>query len=194
MITLLAVLANANEWIEIECFAKKKEKWLKKFLELPNGIPSDDTIRIVISSLNPNYLYNIILDFLIGKVDGILNTFRNENSNEIKDIMAIDGKTSCGSGRNETDSPKKKALHTLNIYSSLQKSLNICVSTLQLHEKDNKDANKILFLILLRKIKGIAHKAYHGIYGPGFVMKIERMLKAETVNIACLSVFNLIMK
>ena len=32
MITLLAVLANANEWLEIECFAKKKEKWLKKFL------------------------------------------------------------------------------------------------------------------------------------------------------------------
>jgi predicted transposase YbfD/YdcC len=45
MITLLAVLANANEWIEVECFAKKKEKWLKKFLELPNGIPSDDTIK-----------------------------------------------------------------------------------------------------------------------------------------------------
>ena len=36
MITLLAILANANEWVEIECFAKSKEKWLKKFLELPN--------------------------------------------------------------------------------------------------------------------------------------------------------------
>ena len=82
MITLLAVLANANEWIEVECFAKKKEKWLKEFLELPNGIPSDDTIRIVISSINPNYLYNIVLEFLISKIDGLLNTF-NKNNNPL---------------------------------------------------------------------------------------------------------------
>jgi hypothetical protein len=57
MITLLAVLANANEWLEIEHFGKIKENWLKGFLELPNGIPSDDTFRIVISNLNSNYIY-----------------------------------------------------------------------------------------------------------------------------------------
>lgn len=32
--------------------------------------------------------------------------------------MSMDRKTSCGSGRVETDSPNKKPLHTLNIYSS----------------------------------------------------------------------------
>ena len=37
-----------NEWKEIEAFGIKKEKWLRKFLELLNGIPSDDTIRVVI--------------------------------------------------------------------------------------------------------------------------------------------------
>jgi hypothetical protein len=41
------VPANANEWAEIEVFAKKKEKWLRQHLDLPNGIPTDDTCRIV---------------------------------------------------------------------------------------------------------------------------------------------------
>ena len=55
-LTLLAVLSNADEWLEIEAFGKAHEKWLRRFLELEHGIPSDDTFRIVISSLNTNYL------------------------------------------------------------------------------------------------------------------------------------------
>lgn len=35
LITLFALLAKCNEWKEIESFAKKKEKWLRKYLELP---------------------------------------------------------------------------------------------------------------------------------------------------------------
>ena len=37
MITFFAILGNADEWGEIESFAKKKEKWLRKYLELPYG-------------------------------------------------------------------------------------------------------------------------------------------------------------
>lgn len=40
-------LADCNEWEETADFARQKEKWLKKYLELPNGVPSSDTIRIV---------------------------------------------------------------------------------------------------------------------------------------------------
>ena len=43
MIVFFAVLANADEWAEIETFAKKKEKWLREHLDLPYGIPTDDT-------------------------------------------------------------------------------------------------------------------------------------------------------
>ena len=52
MIVFFAILGNANEWGEIETFAKKKEKWLRKYLELPYGIPTDDTYRIVIGNIN----------------------------------------------------------------------------------------------------------------------------------------------
>jgi len=47
MIVFFAVLGNADEWGETESYAKRKEKWLRKYLELPFGIPTDDTYRIV---------------------------------------------------------------------------------------------------------------------------------------------------
>ncbi len=34
MIVFFAMLANANEWAEIETFAKKKETWLREHLDL----------------------------------------------------------------------------------------------------------------------------------------------------------------
>jgi hypothetical protein len=44
MITLLTVMAWADEWSEIAEFARMKEPWLRRFLVLPHGIPSHDTI------------------------------------------------------------------------------------------------------------------------------------------------------
>jgi hypothetical protein len=52
MITLLAVMARANEWNEIAEFARMKEGWLRGFLVLPHGIPSRDTIQRVMSMID----------------------------------------------------------------------------------------------------------------------------------------------
>jgi hypothetical protein len=52
-IAICAVICNADTWEDIEEFAKSKESWFGKFLELPNGIPSHDTIRRVFLRLNP---------------------------------------------------------------------------------------------------------------------------------------------
>jgi hypothetical protein len=42
-ITIAAVLSGCEDWNEIELYAETKEEWLRKYLELPNGIPSHDT-------------------------------------------------------------------------------------------------------------------------------------------------------
>ena len=42
-ITLLASMCGADDWPEVEVFGRKREPWLRTFLELPNGIPSHDT-------------------------------------------------------------------------------------------------------------------------------------------------------
>jgi len=45
VIILLGVMSGAETWIDIEDYGKQKEEWLRTFLELPNGIPSNDTYR-----------------------------------------------------------------------------------------------------------------------------------------------------
>lgn len=69
MITFFAIISKATEWKEIESFARKEEKWLKKYLKLPNGIPSHDTIQRVISILDSKVLYENCLKYFIEIID-----------------------------------------------------------------------------------------------------------------------------
>lgn len=43
-LALCGVISGAETWEEIEDFGKLHEDWLRKFLALPNEIPSHDTI------------------------------------------------------------------------------------------------------------------------------------------------------
>jgi hypothetical protein len=47
VINLLAVMAFAEGWEDIEKYGKAKESWLRKFLPLKNGIPHHDVYRRV---------------------------------------------------------------------------------------------------------------------------------------------------
>jgi len=42
-ISILAVIAGAQGWEDIEEYGLNKKEWLETFLELPFGIPSPDT-------------------------------------------------------------------------------------------------------------------------------------------------------
>ena len=130
LITLFAVLAKCNEWTEIESFARKKEKWLRQYLELPNGIPSHDTIQRVISILNPQTLYADTINYLIQKIDSITNKTTNE-----KDILSMDGKTSNGSKRNTGINQEEKVVNTMSVYST---SYGISLIQDYIEEKSNE--------------------------------------------------------
>ena len=58
---LLAIVAlticGAKTWEEIEEYGQSKHDWLKTFLELPNGIPSHDTISRVFALIEPSQLH-----------------------------------------------------------------------------------------------------------------------------------------
>jgi predicted transposase YbfD/YdcC len=56
VISLCAVISGADSFAEIELFATTKEKWLKTFIDLENGIPSHDTLARVFSILDPEAL------------------------------------------------------------------------------------------------------------------------------------------
>ncbi len=53
MIVLCAVLSGVEDWVGMEAFAEEKERWLRGFLELPNGIPAHDTLSDVLGRIDP---------------------------------------------------------------------------------------------------------------------------------------------
>lgn len=48
VIVLFATLANVDDWVEMEFFAHYHQDYLRKYIELKNGIPSHDTISRVL--------------------------------------------------------------------------------------------------------------------------------------------------
>ena len=83
----------------------------------------------------------------------IINTMGMENQEteiEEKDIISLDGKTSCGSKRNKTNKLGAKALHTLNAYSS---DLGMCIGQVFVNEKSNEIPAAIDLLDII-EVKG----------------------------------------
>lgn len=94
VIVLFATLANVDGWEEMEYFAQYQEEYLKKYIELKNGIPSHDTIQRVFGMISPE-----ILQQLYRKWQELLNRDEGE---KLKKIVCIDGKTMCGNKRKES--------------------------------------------------------------------------------------------
>jgi predicted transposase YbfD/YdcC len=54
ILTILATICGAKNWVGIERFGIEKHDWLETFLDLSEGIPSPDVLSLVFSSLEPN--------------------------------------------------------------------------------------------------------------------------------------------
>ncbi|MCC3487266.1 ISAs1 family transposase, partial [Microcoleus sp. PH2017_14_LAR_D_A] len=63
-LSICAVICGADTWVDIESYGRAKYEWLKKILELPNGIPSHDTIARVFSRLNPEQFQKCFLSWI----------------------------------------------------------------------------------------------------------------------------------
>jgi predicted transposase YbfD/YdcC len=53
VMAICGVIANCNGWREIALFAQKRQRWFRRFLTLPNGIPSHDTFERLFNLLDP---------------------------------------------------------------------------------------------------------------------------------------------
>lgn len=54
VIAVTAVICSADSWADVCDFGRAKLKWFKTFLELPYGIPSQDTFERVFARLDPD--------------------------------------------------------------------------------------------------------------------------------------------
>jgi hypothetical protein len=69
MIVFCAVLSGIEDWVGMEEFAEQKEPWLRRFLELPNGIPSHDTLSDVVGRLKPGAFAEAFLRWVQGPAE-----------------------------------------------------------------------------------------------------------------------------
>src|ERR687887_154936 len=101
MIVLCAVLSGIEDWVGMETFAEEREEWFRGFLELPNGIPSHDTLSDVTGRLNPAAFRQAFLEW----VEAVLPSLSGQH-------VAIDGKTLRGSRG------KDGAVHLLSAFAT----------------------------------------------------------------------------
>ena len=124
VVAVCGVIVGCQGPTSIERWAKAKKEWLGTLLELPNGIPSRDCIRRVLSALKPEAFQqcfqNWIAACLLGNADGSQRT------------IAIDGKTM----RRSHD--KAAGLGPLHIVSAWASEQGIALGQLATAEKSNE--------------------------------------------------------
>ena len=103
ILSVLAVIAGAEGWEYIREYGENKEAFLRKFLRLPNGIPSEDTISRMMRMLHPNVVQDAFMDW-VSEMQGNLSVKR----------IAIDGKSLR---RSHDRSAARKMLHCVCAWS-----------------------------------------------------------------------------
>jgi predicted transposase YbfD/YdcC len=101
-IALLAMICVGEGWEDMEQFGEAKQEWLETFLDLPNGIPSADTFRRVLSALDPKAFNACFVAWVQALSEGTAGK-----------LVAIDGKTLRQSFDGATG---KRALHLVNAW------------------------------------------------------------------------------
>jgi predicted transposase YbfD/YdcC len=114
-------LASRQSWVEIEQYGQSKFKWLQKFLALPNGIPSHDTISRLFAQLNPEQLQNCFLSWI--------KTIAKLTQGE---VIAIDGKTV----RHSYDKGKNKG--AIQMVSAWASQNRLVLGQVKVAEKSNE--------------------------------------------------------
>lgn len=121
VLSISAVVAGADTYEQIENFGKKRKKWLQKFLKLPAGIPSHDTIGRVFEKINPDEFQN---SFKLW-IEAITEITSGQ-------VIAIDGKTLR---RSHDRSKDKKAIHMISAWAASNK---VVLGQLKTTEKSNE--------------------------------------------------------
>jgi predicted transposase YbfD/YdcC len=133
-IALCGVIANCDGWTDILDFANHRIVWFKRFLTLPNGIPSHDTFERVFANIDPAVFNRCCMAWL----------------RDVSDLVglghiAIDGKTLRGSA-----SAQRGPLHLVSAWAS---EANLSLGEVAVEGKSN-EIKAIPELLKLLELKG----------------------------------------
>jgi len=133
-IAVAAAIASCDDWEDVVCWAEEKAEWLKKFISLPFGIPSESTFQRVFRMINPKQFEKCFANWARDLV------YEKERRN-----VAIDGKTARGAKENAGE---KSAVHIVSAF--------LCDQGLTLGEvKTEEKSNEITAIPELLKLLSI---------------------------------------
>lgn len=120
-IVVSAVICGMNEWKEIKWWSELEvnRKWLKKHIELPNGIPSLSTIGRLFDIITPKQFEKCFSAWMKSVVSPVKD-----------DIVSIDGKTMKGSIYKDS-----RGAH---IVSAICRSHSLVIGQVKTNEKSNE--------------------------------------------------------
>ena len=120
IIAITAILCGMDTWNEIEDWANSKKDWLGRFLELPGGIPSHDTINRVFQMMDPKKFHDAFFRWtgaVAGKIEG---------------VVTIDGKTVR---RSRDNSKENRPIHVVSAWAS---EASLVLGQMRVNEKTNE--------------------------------------------------------
>ena len=120
-LSLCAVLSGADSFSSIEQFGKLRQEWLETFLDLPNGIPSHDTIGRIFAMLDPEALRSSFSQWA--------QTIATLEKGE---VVAIDGKTLR---RSFQDANNKAFVHMVSAWATRNR---LVLSQVKTEDKSNE--------------------------------------------------------
>jgi predicted transposase YbfD/YdcC len=120
LIGIVSVICGAETWKQMVQFAKSKESFFRNFLLLPNGIPSEDTINRVFSSIDNLEFEDCFVEWI-----SAISTLTNGQ------VIAIDGKTIRGAKSHG----KKSTIHMVSAWAC---DNNLVLGQIKVDEKSNE--------------------------------------------------------
>jgi predicted transposase YbfD/YdcC len=120
-LVISAVVSGFTDWTSIQIFGNAKLDWLRHFFPYTHGIPSHDVIGKLFSRLDPLKFNECFLNW-VNSISELTNG----------EVVAIDGKTICGSG----DSEKvHSAIHVVSAYAAGNR---LCLGQVTVDQKQNE--------------------------------------------------------
>jgi predicted transposase YbfD/YdcC len=121
VIAVCAVICGAEGWEDIEEYGKAQAQWFEHVLELPHGIPCDDTFRRVLSRLDADELMRCFISWS--------EALRDVSNG---DLVSIDGKTL----RHSFDhAASKAAIHMVSAWAHANR---LVLGQLKVDDKSNE--------------------------------------------------------
>ena len=117
IIGFCTIICGGQDYVDMEEFGIEREEWLRKFLELPNGIPDSDTFRRMFERIKPEELSQSLFNWL-------------EAEWEERTVIAVDGKTIRGS--------KNKNHKAYHVVSAFVAENHITFGEITVDEKSNE--------------------------------------------------------